>query len=326
MLPFRSHSLKYFASVSSSVRSRSFFLKSSSFIQSGTALWVLWLIICLKRESLGMSGYTLARESINAWRLAFVSNVFIAALALISESVRIARFADVMRVMRLFLLLNERTGTLFCPFLGIILNVLAVSSRATLEPSESFTERAFAPMRPESGSTRDVSASSSGIVFFTERVRSFPFSPNASLYAMSALLMYPLSARSLNSLSGLRLDLMVSGPSHSPRLSIFTSIVSSGATSEMPFPVTSPESVAFEKLYRSSCDIFAFPAILAVSIPSADTFIVSGMNVCSESNAAVSVPSTSRSGSAPRRSAAPAFAIRCTPTVLTESPARRAFT
>ena len=56
MLPLRSHSLKYFARLSSSLMSMSLFLKSSSFIHSGTSRTVLCFIICLKRESFGMSG------------------------------------------------------------------------------------------------------------------------------------------------------------------------------------------------------------------------------------------------------------------------------
>ena len=147
-LPSRSHSRKYFASDLSSLMSMSLFLKSSSLSHSGSSADFLCFIICLNSESLGISGYTLARESRNASALAFLSSVFMAAFAFISESVRMARLADVFRVILLFLLENVSIGSVGCPRFGIIWKRLTVSSRSTFDPSESVNVRMSALIVP----------------------------------------------------------------------------------------------------------------------------------------------------------------------------------
>ena len=79
--PSRSQSRKYLARVSSSLRSRSWDLKSSSCIHSGTGFLLLCANACFRSESLGISGYNLARESLYALAFSLLSTVFISALA-----------------------------------------------------------------------------------------------------------------------------------------------------------------------------------------------------------------------------------------------------
>ena len=67
-----------------------------------------------------------------------------AALALISESVRMARLTEVARVILLLTLEKVSIGTVGCPFFGIIWNLFVVWSRFTLEPSESLTSSIWA--------------------------------------------------------------------------------------------------------------------------------------------------------------------------------------
>ena len=144
-----------------------------------------------------------------------------------------------------------------------------------------------------------------------------PLRERASLYAMSAFPAVPFTPSSLNDLDGSLRDVRVSGPRTIPTVSMFTLIVSSGAFRTMSLRLSFPVRSALEKLYRFRWDILALPLMSAARRPDACTFMVSGMNVCSESNEAVRLPSIFNSGSSPRRSLAPASASSFMPTVLT---------
>ena len=89
--PFMSHSRKYLAIVSSSLMLMSCFLKSSSRSHSGISLSCLCFIEWAISESRGTSGYIFASESMNALALCLLSTVFMAAVALMAASVRMAR-------------------------------------------------------------------------------------------------------------------------------------------------------------------------------------------------------------------------------------------
>ena len=67
-----------------------------------------------------------------------------AALALISESVRMARLTEVARVILLLTLEKVSIGTVGWPLFGIIWNLFVVWSRFTLDPSESLTDSSWA--------------------------------------------------------------------------------------------------------------------------------------------------------------------------------------
>ena len=137
--PLNSHSLKYFFAVSLRSNLMSLLLKSSSSIHDGMAFADLWERTNLKSESLGMSGYTLARESRAAALLRDLSRVFRCASASIFESVRITRLSSVTYVILRFWFASESIGIVGCPGFGRIWNEFFVFSSLMLVPSESFS-------------------------------------------------------------------------------------------------------------------------------------------------------------------------------------------
>ena len=138
-------------------------------------------------ESFGTVGYTLASESMNASLLAFLSIVFIAALALILESVRMARLAEVMSVILLLVLENVSIGTVGWPRLGSMWKLFAVWSRLMLVPSASLSIT-FSALSVPPRRLIFVVSSPSGIEFFALSLMSDP-SRVMVPYSTSALLM-----------------------------------------------------------------------------------------------------------------------------------------
>ena len=172
--------------------------------------------------------------------------VFIAALALIFESVRMARLADVMSVILLLLLENVSIGTVGCPRLGSMWKLFVVWSRLMLVPSESLSISFSALMAPPRRLTFVVS-SPSGMEFFALNLMPDP-SAVMEPYSASTELMYPFMERSLNVREGSLREAITSGPRIIPTLSMATLIVSEGISIEMSFRFRYPSRSALEKL------------------------------------------------------------------------------
>ena len=118
----------------------------------------------------------------------------------------------VAKVILLLRLVNESTGTLGCPLFGIIWNPFDVSSRLMLVPSESVKVNIPAEILPPRWRMSAESAPSLGTEFFAENDSPLPFAAIELPIFTSALLMWPVKARSLNVLDGSLLEVMFSGP------------------------------------------------------------------------------------------------------------------
>ena len=139
--PSASHSRKYFAMLSLSFRFRSLFMKSFSLSQSGIGLAPRIFLRCPKRESRGMSGYFLERESTKALAFCRLSIEFMAATASIFRFRTAMRLTGPRKNSPPLELSSVRTGIFGLPCFGEILNMLLDLATDTKEVSVPIIER-----------------------------------------------------------------------------------------------------------------------------------------------------------------------------------------